>query len=159
MKALAAALMGAAMMTACAGPAETAQSSAGAEDAQAAVPSGALGAPIEEGVTLVIGADQAGQTLAVPVGQRFAVALVGVPTAGYLWAPIAVPAFVTRAGEGGGPTTAAQRQPGFTGGNHWEVHYFAATEAGEGPLVLAQRRRWETNEPPAATFTVTIRAQ
>jgi inhibitor of cysteine peptidase len=160
MRAMAAVIVGAAMMTACAGPAETANAPPEAAETEAqAVPSGALGAPVEEGVTLVIAADQSVQTITVPVGQRFAVALVGVPTAGYVWAPSMVPAFLTRAGEGGGPTVAAQNEPGYTGGNHWEVHYFSATEAGEGQLSLAQRRPWETNEAPADSFAVTIRAQ
>ena len=120
---------------------------------------GSLPAPVEGDETRTITADQAGQTVTVAVGERFAIALVGVPTAGYVWAPQSVPEFITRAGEGGGPTTQAQRQPGFTGGNHWEVHYFAATAAGEGTITLAQRRPWETDTPPAATFTVIVRAQ
>ncbi len=33
---------------------------------------------------------------------------------------------------------------------------FAATGPGSGELVLEQRRPWETNEPPAHTFRVTI---
>ena len=157
MRGLAALVLGAAMMTACAGPAETASSSSAPNEASS--PTGAVAVPVEEGVALVIGAAQQGQTVTVAVGERFAVALVGVPTAGYVWAPQSVPEFITRAGEGGGPTTQAQRQPGFTGGNHWEVHYFAATAAGEGTITLAQRRPWETDAPPAATFTVIVRAQ
>jgi len=120
---------------------------------------GSLPAPVEGDQTRTIGAEQAGQTIEVAVGERFAVALVGVPTAGYLWQVASLPPFLTRAGEGGGPTTPAQTRPGFTGGNHWEVTYFAATEAGEGQITLAQRRPWETNEPPSQTFTVTIRAR
>jgi inhibitor of cysteine peptidase len=118
----------------------------------------ALPAPVEANIR-TIGRDQAGQTFQVAVGERFAVALVGIPTAGYLWEVAELPAFLTRAGEGGGPTTQAQTQPGFVGGNHWETFYFAATTPGEATLTLVQRRSWETNEPPSNTFSVTIRAQ
>ena len=86
----------------------------------------------------------------------FAVELVGVPTAGYVWAPAQVPAFITRAGEASGNTTAAQSQPGYVGGNHWEVLMFAATTPGTGELVIEQRRPWESTEPASGTFRVTI---
>lgn len=126
---------------------------------QPAVSSSGLPAPTPSDVPVHIGAAQAGQTVDVAVGQRFAVELVGVPTAGYVWATKTIPRFLASAGETSGPTTQAQRQPGFTGGNHWEVSLYTATEAGEGELVLEQRRPWETSEPPADTFRVTIRAR
>lgn len=118
-----------------------------------------LPAPTPGDVAVRIDASKNGQSVEVAVNQRFAVELVGVPTAGYLWAPTQVPAFLTRAGEAGGDTTRAQSQPGFTGGNHWEVFMFAATAPGTGELVLEQRRPWESNEPPADTFRVTIVAR
>jgi predicted secreted protein len=118
-----------------------------------------VAAPTPDGVNLRITAAQAGQVVRVPVNQRFSVELVGVPTAGYVWAPATLPAFITRAGEATGPTIAAQNQPGYTGGNHWEVLMFAATAPGRGDLVIEQRRPWETNEPPTSTFRVTIEAQ
>jgi predicted secreted protein len=110
-------------------------------------------------VTIRITAEQEGQRIEVLVNQRFAVELVGVPTAGYIWAPAQMPAFVQRAGEASGNTSQAQSQPGFAGGNHWEVTMFVATGPGEGELVLEQRRPWETNEPPADVFRVTIVAR
>ena len=116
-------------------------------------------APTPQDVAIRITADQAGQRIQVGVNQRFAVELVGVPTAGYVWTPAQAPAFLTRAGEAGGNTTPEQSQPGFVGGNHWEVLMFAATAPGEGELVIEQRRPWESSEPPAATFRVTIVAQ
>lgn len=116
-------------------------------------------APTPGDVTTRITADQNGQTVNVAVGQRFAIELVGVPTAGYVWAPAQTPGFVTPAGETSGNTTQAQSQPGFTGGNHWEVTMFTATAAGTGEIVMEQRRPWETNEPANQTFRVTIRAQ
>jgi predicted secreted protein len=118
-----------------------------------------VAAPTPDDVAVHITAAQNGQTVNVAVGQRFAIELVGVPTAGYVWAPSQVPAFLTRAGEASGNTTQAQSQPGFTGGNHWEVTMFSATAAGTGEIVMEQRRPWETNEPANATFRVTIVAQ
>lgn len=129
------------------------------EEEAPVVSSASVPAPTPEDVAVRINAEQNGQTIEVGVNQRFAIELVGVPTAGYQWAPAQVPAFLTRAGEASGATTEAQSQPGFTGGNHWEVLMFAATEAGEGELVLEQRRPWETSEPANATFRVTIVAR
>ena len=119
----------------------------------------AVPAPTPEDVTVRITAAQNGQTVNVAVNQRFAVELVGVPTAGYQWTPTTMPAFLTRAGETTGNTTQAQSQPGFTGGNHWEVLMFSATGPGTGELVIEQRRPWETTEPASDTFRVTIAAQ
>jgi inhibitor of cysteine peptidase len=119
----------------------------------------AAAAPTPEDVKVHITQAQAGQIVHVAIGERFAVELVGVPTAGYVWAPVRLPGFLTRAGEATGDTTKAQSQPGFTGGNHWEVFMFAATGVGEAPLAFEQRRPWESNEPAAQTFTVTIAAQ
>jgi predicted secreted protein len=120
---------------------------------------GAVAAPTPSGVSIHITAAQNGQTVHVPLNQRFAVELVGVPTAGYVWTPAQLPAFLTRAGETTGNTTQAQSQPGFAGGNHWEVLMFAATGPGTGELVIEQRRPWETNEGAADTFRITIVAE
>jgi predicted secreted protein len=119
----------------------------------------AVAPPTPSDVAVRINAAQNGQTVNVAVNQRFAIELVGVPTAGYVWAPAQVPDFITRAGETSGNTTQAQSQPGFTGGNHWEVTMFSATAAGSGEIVMEQRRPWESNEPANATFRVTIVAQ
>lgn len=118
-----------------------------------------LPAPTPEDVAVRITAAQNGQTVNVGVNQRFAVELVGVPTAGYVWQPAQMPAFITRAGEATGNTVPQQNEPGYAGGNHWEVLMFSATEAGTGELVIEQRRPWETNEPAADVFRVTIVAQ
>lgn len=118
-----------------------------------------VAAPTPQDVTVRITAEQNGQTVNVGVNQRFAIELVGVPTAGYEWEPASMPAFVSRAGEASGNTTSAQSQPGFTGGNHWEVLMFVATAPGTGEIVVEQRRPWETNEPPNQTFRVTVTAQ
>jgi inhibitor of cysteine peptidase len=115
--------------------------------------------PTPSDVTVHINAAQNGQSVHVGVNQRFAVELVGVPTAGYEWAPTQIPAFLTRAGDATGNTVAQQNQPGFVGGNHWEVLMFAATGPGSGELVLEQRRPWETNQPANQVFRVTIVAE
>lgn len=119
----------------------------------------ALVAPTPEDVTVRIGAEKNGQRVEVAVNQRFAIELVGIPTAGYLWAPAQMPAFVQRAGEANGPTIAEQNQPDYAGGNHWEVTMFVANGPGEGEIVMEQRRPWETTEPPADVFRVTIVAR
>ncbi len=119
----------------------------------------AVPAPTPGDVTVRITAAQNGQSVEVPVNQRFAVELVGVPTAGYQWAPTQMPPFLTRAGEATGDTVAAQSQPGYTGGNHWEVFMFSATAAGTGELVLEQRRPWESGQPASDTFRITVVAQ
>lgn len=118
-----------------------------------------MSAPTPSDVATRITAEQNGQTINVGVNQRFAVELIGVPTAGYVWQPAQMPAFITRAGEATGNTVPQQSQPGYAGGNHWEVLMFSATGPGTGELVIEQRRPWETNEPAAAVFHVTIVAR
>lgn len=118
-----------------------------------------LPAPTPADVPVRIDASKNGQTVAVAVGQRFAVELVGIPTAGYVWAPVQTPAFIAAAGEASGNTSSAQSQPGFAGGSHWEMFVFAATAPGQGELALELRRPWESNEPPSDTFRVTIVAR
>jgi hypothetical protein len=117
-----------------------------------------LPAPMPRDVSVRIGASAAGRSIEVPVESRFAVELIGIPTAGYVWRPVQMPAFLTRAGEASGPTIAAQTQPGFVGGRHWEVLMFSALEEGTGELVLAQIRPSAPGEA-AATFRVTIVAR
>lgn len=119
----------------------------------------AVPAPTPAGVTQRLTQSDNGRAISVPVGGRFSVELVGVPTAGYIWEVDEKPAFLSPAQETSGNTTTAQSQPGFTGGNHWEVFTFTANGPGEGMLKLGQRRPWEKNEPASQTFSVTIRAQ
>jgi predicted secreted protein len=126
---------------------------------EAKLMNGAVPAPTPAGVTQRITVADDGRTIVVPVGGRFAVELVGVPTAGYLWGVTTKPAFLSDAVESGGNTTTAQSQPGFTGGNHWEVFTFQSTTVGEGKLKLEQRRPWEKDEPASRTFTVTIQSR
>jgi predicted secreted protein len=146
----------AALVLAACAPAQQAKE----EAAPVANTNSGVAAPTPSDVTVRITAEQNGQIVNVAVDQRFAIELVGAPTAGYVWAPAQVPAFITRAGEASGNTTQAQSQPGFVGGNHWEVSMFAATAAGTGEIVMEQRRPWEgASEAPNQTFRVTIVAQ
>jgi predicted secreted protein len=129
------------------------QAQGGAERSDGALP------PPRRGVATHVTAADNSKTVQVAVGAPFAVELIGVPTAGYLWKAAATPDFVKQTGTSGGPTSEAQKQPGFAGGNHWEVTTFVAERAGRGVLKFEQRRPWETNEPAADTFSVTIEAK
>lgn len=149
--AIAASLLGASLMACAPTPNET--------QGDRPVVNQGLPPPTPQDIAVRIGAAAAGQRVEVRVNERFAVELVGVPTAGYIWAPAQMPPFITRAGEASGPTIPEQNQPGYAGGNHWEVLMFVATGPGEGELVLEQRRPWETDEPPANAFRVTVVAR
>jgi inhibitor of cysteine peptidase len=119
--------------------------------------SGAIAAPAPAGaVALKLTAADKGGSFKLKQGERVSVSLVGVPTAGYVWAAAALPSFLTKTEEASGPTSKAQLEPGFAGGNHWEVLVFEATAKGSGVLKLEQRRPWETNEAPADSWTATI---
>lgn len=115
--------------------------------------------PKVDGAVKTLGADDAGKSFTVKAGEKIAVALSGVPTAGYVWAASVPPAWVKASDGPGGPTSSAQFLPGFAGGNHWEVVIFEAIAAGEGEIALAQRRPWEPEaEPDAATFKFKLKA-
>ena len=149
-------VLAAALVAACAPVKSGSPDAARAEDAGA--PYGALPPPTPEGVARIVRAQDAGAVTEIGVGETLAVELVGVPTAGYVWTPVVVPAFLAPAGDYGGPTSRAQLEPGFAGGSHWEAFLFEATAAGEGVLRFEQRRPWDSDEPPADEFAVTVRA-
>ncbi|MDP3495907.1 MAG: protease inhibitor I42 family protein [Hyphomonadaceae bacterium] len=112
-----------------------------------------LPAPTVPGVVRTLTVADAGASVDVKVGEKISVALVGVPTAGYVWGASAPPAFIKATDGPGGATSTAQFTPGFAGGSHWEVVVIEAVAAGEGEITLAQRRPWETTaEPDASTF-------
>jgi len=120
---------------------------------------GAIAPPIPEDVTTRIGASEDGGTVEVRVGEKISVALSGVPTAGYVWFAVEAPDFLTPAGEASGPTSTAQLEPGFAGGNHWEVFFYDVAAVGSGLLRFEQRRPWEDESDPAnASFSVTVTA-
>jgi predicted secreted protein len=145
-----------AAIAACA-PKEEAAGESATEDT-ATEEDSSIPAPTQEGVATHITAADEDKTVEVRVGTRVQVELSGVPTAGYMWAVKEAPAFLTAAGEAGGPTNKAQLEPGFAGGNHWEVYFFDVTGEGTGVLRLEQVRAWESDEPAVDTFSVTINA-
>ena len=123
------------------------------------MPAGAdvpIDAPKAGAVALDLKKEDAGKSFSMKVGQRVSVSLVGVPTAGYVWAAPNPPKFLQVAGQSSGPTHSDQLKPGFAGGNHWEVTTFVATAPGKGVLTFEQRRPWETKEPPVDTWSATI---
>lgn len=142
LQALALALVAGAFLTAC-------ETSSGGE---------ALAPPTPGAVRMHIRAPQSGLTVPVKVGEPFAIELIGIPTAGYVWSVLEAPPFLVSGGMAGGPTIAAQRQPGYAGGNHWEIFMYTAQRAGSGTVKLEQRRPWEKDQPPTDTFSVTIAA-
>ena len=149
----------ASMMAACTAGAAPERPSEAAAAPESPAEAAAIPAPVPPDVSIRISAAQDGQTVQAPVGERFAVSLIGIPTAGYVWEPVEIPGFVERLGSAIGPIRPEQNQPGFTGGSHWEVLTFRVTRAGRGELKLEQRRPWETGQPPAHTFRVTIASQ
>lgn len=153
MKKLLLTTMASATLAACAGH-------GGAKPEAAGAAWGSIKPPTPADVATRVGEADAGKTVSIKVGDRLAVELVGVPTAGYLWDVLEKPAFLSADGTFGGPTSTAQLQPGFAGGSHWEVLVFRATASGEGVLKLVQKRPWETTpEPGSKTFGVTVRAE
>ncbi len=119
-----------------------------------------LSAPTPAGVAMRITAADESQNVSTKVGTTIAIELIGVPTAGYVWTPSMTPAFLESAGEYGGPTSSAQLEPGFAGGNHWEAFLFKVTKAGEGELRFEQRRPWEDDsEAPVDEFSVYLFAE
>lgn len=116
-------------------------------------------APKVEGAVHALTEADAGKTFEMKVGEKVSVALVGVPTAGYVWAASKPPEWVKATDGPGGATSTAQMLPGFAGGSHWEVIVIEAIAAGEGEITLAQRRPWEPeSEPDAETFKFTLKA-
>jgi len=127
------------------------------EDDLPAPTSDDVSAPTPEGISLRIGKADEGRSFEVPVGETFAVELIGIPTAGYEWVVSDLPGFLIEADKYVGPTIKEQSEPGFTGGNHWEVQAFTATKEGSGDLVLVQKRAWE--EEIDQDFRVTVTAK
>lgn len=113
-------------------------------------------AAAETGVVYA-GYDKKGGEIALKVGDTLRIELKSVPTAGYVWILGEAPAFMVPAGEGGRPTDPAhQNLPGFTGGNHYLSFDFTASAPGTGKFKLTEGRPWESDEPPADTYELTV---
>jgi len=104
--------------------------------------------PVVAGVVRDLKTEDAGASVEMKVGEKISVSLSGVPTAGYVWAAEAPPAFIKVSDGPGGATSSAQSLPGFTGGNHWEVLVIEAVAPGEGEIALVQKRPWEDKSDP-----------
>ncbi|HVY88654.1 MAG TPA: protease inhibitor I42 family protein [Hyphomonadaceae bacterium] len=116
--------------------------------------------PKADGVVRTLTKDDAGASVEIKVGEKVAIALVGVPTAGYAWDADDAPAFVKPSQGPSGATSTSQMLPGFTGGNHWEVTLIEGISAGSGEITLAERRPWEKKSLPAAEtfkFKLTVK--
>lgn len=115
-------------------------------------------AKAEEGV-IYAGADRNGGSVSVPAGAVLRVELLTVPTAGYVWQIVEQPDFLSLVAENTRPTDPAyQNLPGFTGGNHYMSFDLEARAAGTGTIRLIEGRPWETDEPPEATYELTVTA-
>lgn len=113
-------------------------------------------AAAEAGVVYA-GYDKKGGNVAMKVGETLRIELESIPTAGYVWSLGQTPAFMTPAGEGGRATDPAhQSLPGFTGGTHYLSFDFTASAPGTGKFALTEGRPWESDEPPADTFELTV---
>jgi predicted secreted protein len=117
----------------------------------------ALPPPKAAGVARDLTIDDAGARVELKTGDRFSISLSDVPTAGYQWSGVGVPAFLKQVDELGGATTTSQFLPGYAGGNHWIVLVFEATATGNGELELVQKRPWEdTPDPDDKRFKLTV---
>ncbi|MFT5776231.1 protease inhibitor I42 family protein [Hyphomonas sp.] len=115
-----------------------------------------VAAPTPDDVTIRLTAADAGNTVAVSVGKRFAVELITVPSSGYDWADSDVPDFLVRSGNFSGPTLKNQLQTDSVEGEQWRVMTFIASEPGIGELVLVEGRAWES---AVREYRVTITAR
>ncbi|KAI9019693.1 hypothetical protein DFJ74DRAFT_674068 [Hyaloraphidium curvatum] len=122
-----------------------------------APPPAPVAPPAPPGASLLLTTADAGTTVSPARGSTFAVQLVGIPTAGYVWSAVKVPEFLKEGEKLTGRTTEAQGKPGFTGGKHWETLPFTVTGHGEGTLRLEQRRPWETDAEPSDAWEVVVK--
>lgn len=114
---------------------------------------------LDRGGALEILEADADRRVRVPLGETVRVRLRSIPTAGYIWRLSgALPGFLAPAGEETLPTTAAQREPGFVGGEHWLVFAYKANAPGSAQLVFHEGRPWEleAGAAPDSVFRVTI---
>jgi inhibitor of cysteine peptidase len=110
----------------------------------------ACGKDSDDSVTIY---QQSGQTVAVGVGQQFAVQLEANPTTGYTWQLTADPgAPVQVLGHSYSP--APPQQPG-SGGT--ELFTFKAVAAGTTTLAFGYLRPWETGVAPVQTAAFPVK--
>jgi inhibitor of cysteine peptidase len=111
----------------------------------------AAAAPPPPPAPVTIGPDQNGSSVEVAEGGMLFVDLPGNPTTGYIWQ-------ITEKDDTVLAPTDYEFRPasdamGAGGVEHFE---FTAVAEGEITLAFAQSRPWETDAPPAATYSVTV---
>jgi inhibitor of cysteine peptidase len=138
------------------GPADEGQAPVMPTAEEAAAAAAAAQAEAEAGVVYA-GYDKKGASISLKTGETLRIELKSIPTAGYVWNLVEVPAFMEAAGETTRPTDPAhQNLPGFTGGNHYLGFDFVAKSPGSGTFRLTEGRPWETDEPPSDTYELTV---
>lgn len=126
------------------------QSSATASQATTPAPHRVATGDTEHGIDLAVG-----QLLEVP--------LYGNASTGYSWDRIPAPAdanheVLADAGSAGLPSaTAADTSTGAVGAGGTRLYRYRAMRPGTTTLKMVYRRSWETDVPPAATVTLTVR--
>ena len=106
------------------------------------------------GDVVVTGADT-GELVTLDAGQKLVVRLESNPSTGYSWEVVGVP----RVLEGPAAPTHEQNSEaeGVVGAAGTDVFTFIASDdAGDGTLVLAYRRPWETDVPAEEEFVLEV---
>ncbi len=103
-------------------------------------------------------AEQNGKTITLRPGQEVIILLEANPTTGYAWEVAQVDeGILQQIGETG--YTPEATSPGVVGAGGTAAFRFQAVAQGTTTLQLAYRRPWETDKPPATTFTLTVRVR
>jgi len=98
------------------------------------------------------GADN-GKAITVSAGETFLVKLEGNPTTGYTWeAQNLDTTILAKVGE----TEFESGNPGLVGAGGTLILTFKALKPGVTTLTLIYHRSWETDVPPAETFTLQV---
>ena len=96
-------------------------------------------------------AADSGTELSLSVGETFRIDLAENPTAGYRWRLDATPSAVL---QNVSDSFQAGKKPGEEGLHQWVLR---AAEAGNGKVAGRYQRNWAPDDPPARTFSLTVR--
>jgi inhibitor of cysteine peptidase len=97
-----------------------------------------------------------GQTISLPLGSTCTTSLFGNPTTGYSWTVGSISGKSVIAD--GKVTYSASANPSkLVGSGGIFTARFKAVQLGESTVSMQYARPWEKNQPPARTFTATIR--
>jgi len=103
-------------------------------------------------VTTLTGADN-GKAITVSAGETFLVKLEGNPTTGYTWEAQGLD---TQTLKQVGEAVFESSTPGLVGAGGTLTLTFKALKPGVTPLMLVYHCSWETDIPPAETFTLQV---